>query len=367
MRQKQQNLAANFPQLTASLSQIAGGPPDLHIGVVSTDTGAAAGVPSCDAAGRDGMLLTSGDGTCDAISVSFLSQSYTAIGLASNFTGPLDDVFACMSQLGIAGCGSESPLDAARKAVDPSLGHNLGFLRDDALLLIAFLTDEDDCSTSDRGIFGNLDATIDDPFGPFSSFRCFDFGIRCNPDAPRTFGDKQECEPREDSEYLTPIDEFVTFFEELKGPGRFLTMSIQGIPEPSATGTGFNATVIDDSNGAPKLGSVCVSSAGDAVPAIRLSSFVSSFPESRISSVCNEDVGLRDVSPSVEAALSLKCLPAQSARPTCSAISATPDGSSGPVAECGQTRLNATSICPTARCAEGQRFAIVLLPVKHHG
>ena len=45
--------------------------------------------------------------------------------------------------------GCEAGLEAARLAIDPSLNLNPGFIRDDALLAVIFLTDEDDASTNE--------------------------------------------------------------------------------------------------------------------------------------------------------------------------------------------------------------------------
>jgi hypothetical protein len=65
-----------------------------------------------------------------------------------------------------SGCGFEQPLEAALKALAPhnseisfthGEGHgdreNAGFLRDNSLLVVVVVTDEDDCSTTDYGIF----------------------------------------------------------------------------------------------------------------------------------------------------------------------------------------------------------------------
>lgn len=63
----------------------------------------------------------------------------------------LERDFACNATVGTSGDGFEMGLEAARAALSPSLltGFNNGFLRDDALLAIIFLTDENDCSRRD--------------------------------------------------------------------------------------------------------------------------------------------------------------------------------------------------------------------------
>src|SRR5215211_6641760 len=62
MREEQGNLSRNFPRFIEALSQIEGGLPDVHIGVVSTDLGAGnfPGATDCqtnDGLGEDGYLI----------------------------------------------------------------------------------------------------------------------------------------------------------------------------------------------------------------------------------------------------------------------------------------------------------------------
>ena len=58
----------------------------------------------------------------------------------------VDTTFGCMAQVGVAGHSSERPMDALLAAVSPALngpgGCNEGFLRDDALLAITFISDD---------------------------------------------------------------------------------------------------------------------------------------------------------------------------------------------------------------------------------
>jgi hypothetical protein len=56
--------------------------------------------------------------------------------------------FSCVAQVGTDGSGHEQPLNGAKLALTDRItdGKNAGFLRDDALLAIVMLTDEDDQS-----------------------------------------------------------------------------------------------------------------------------------------------------------------------------------------------------------------------------
>lgn len=86
------------------------------------------------------------------------------------------DDFACAARPGLGGCGFEQPLEAALRALAPSeptawtaegyepitfrdgsFGHaidaNAGFVRDESVLAITILSDEEDCSTPDTRLF----------------------------------------------------------------------------------------------------------------------------------------------------------------------------------------------------------------------
>lgn len=86
------------------------------------------------------------------------------------------DDFSCVARMGTGGCGFEQPLEAALRALAPSapttwtapgyvpitfrdgsFGHgldaNAGFVREDSVLAITLLSDEEDCSTPDTGLF----------------------------------------------------------------------------------------------------------------------------------------------------------------------------------------------------------------------
>ncbi len=132
---------------------------DLHVGVVTSDMGMFAAGPdgellprACSAAGRwggDGILR----GGCG------LARPYVEYEEGRSVERFATD-FACLARVGTDGCGFEMPLEAALKALTPStselrfasdsVGHadgvNEGFLREDSVLAIVVLTDEDDRS-----------------------------------------------------------------------------------------------------------------------------------------------------------------------------------------------------------------------------
>ncbi len=75
--------------------------------------------------------------------------------------------FACVAKVGTNGPSFEMPLEGAKRAVVERVadGTNAGFLRDDALLAVIFLTDEDDCSTPLASFTANDDSCVPPPPG----------------------------------------------------------------------------------------------------------------------------------------------------------------------------------------------------------
>jgi len=134
----------------------------LHFGVISSDMGAGQeGVTTCTMGfyGDDGLLQNTGNGPgCESTYPGDFLE-FMAMGATTPQQFATDA--RCISTLGIGGCGFEQQLDAILKALTPSTsgitffnnttghgdGENRGFLRDDSLLAIVAVTDEDDCST----------------------------------------------------------------------------------------------------------------------------------------------------------------------------------------------------------------------------
>ena len=105
---------------------------------------------------------------------------------------PVAQALACIGPQGIDGCGYESPLENMLQALNPEADWNTGgqpFLRPDALLAIAVVTDEADCSVMEYDImmdeaFQEIDP--DDMEPAPSSAICWNAGVSCN--GPRCDG-----------------------------------------------------------------------------------------------------------------------------------------------------------------------------------
>lgn len=353
---EQESLADNFPRLINALRSEKLGPapgggrcspedesgcnlPNVHIGVISTDLGAGphTDVESCKTpGGEQGKLLAGGTG-CPRPDDAWISYNPDtgATNVRSSGGDPVDQVaeaFTCMAKLGAAGCGYEQQLEAARLALDPAVQTNPGFVRDEALLAVVFITDEDDCSAADTSIYNNKDLR----FGP-SNWRCFEAGVEC--DGPegslREPGLHQNCRVRRNGNLLKPVvrsqsgntgKSYEEFFKGLKKrrngkprPGRVIMAAIAGPPEPIEVGT---------EQGAPNLAPSCTFKLNNddktkAFPAVRIASLVSSFDTlsdeipGTFSKICPERDGddnfaraLAEVGRRIRGALGRQCLSA---------------------------------------------------------
>jgi hypothetical protein len=309
---KQALFAQNFPRFVDALDGFYKGKRNLHIGVVSTTVGTGgAQFPGCPSAAPsdDGRLhavpvagATVNGVACSSCSVTgtFLSDVESGAGARNaNFncpgTNPLATALPCIAELGTGGCGFEAPLEAMKRALDGSNVTNAGFLRDDAYLAVIILTDEDDCSVRDSGLF-SLPLSQDD-------FRCqplyaYDCDTQISATTP---GHYTGCKPKTSS-YLQDTSYYATFLTTVKPSGQIAVAVIGGTdaagqpPDPhgfaiatgplSFPGTSFTQplallpscmTVI---SGQPAIGR----------PGIRLADFVSQFGKrGKYYSVCQAD------------------------------------------------------------------------------
>jgi hypothetical protein len=185
----QQKLLTNFPVFMNVLKALPDGLPDLHLAVISTDTGPGRfDLPevNCRYRGDQGAFQTQPRGTCATSPLLDDGQSFLQTSndqAEKNYTGDITDAFACIAALGEGGCGFESPLKSLRWALDPQSmpAGNRGFLREDAYLGVILVTHQDDCSVpDDSDLIDPTQIHMSDRYGPFSSFRCNEFGHLCD-------------------------------------------------------------------------------------------------------------------------------------------------------------------------------------------
>jgi len=189
--------------------------------------------------------------------------------------------FGCNATVGTRGNGFEMGLDAARAAFDPELlaNANQGFLRDDALLAIVFLTDENDCSGAD----------------------------------PTNLTNGNICEWDRDS--LTPETTYIDFFAGLKeDPSQVI---VAGIIAPD---DGLRYDYGDEVNPS------CSSSSGQGYSGYRYANVVNGFEHGGLANICAPDQfhnALADIATDILLATDRRCLTA--APQTCASDADCPD------------------------------------------
>ena len=148
-----------------------------------------------------------------------------------------------------------------------------GFIRKDAALAVVILTDEDDCSAAKEKLFDPNQTQLNDPLGPLTSFRCFEFGVQCDcggKKCERTLtGTRTSCKPAFD--YLFKVDEYKKFFGGLKPPGRLLMTAVAGPTSKVEVGMNGNNPLLKPS---------CQSAQGKGVPAIRIKALMDGLGDS---------------------------------------------------------------------------------------
>jgi hypothetical protein len=313
MADEQENLRDNFPKLIDALRSDKLGPdgsgkpcsasdtsgckiPNLHIGIVSTDLGAGNyGLGGCERAGGDRGKLQNKATTawCTPPTDAYISYHEGRTNVPGAGRDPIQkvkDAFSCIAGIGTRGCGFEQTLEASRRALDPSLGVNPGFLRNesgqgpDALLALVYVTDADDCSAYNPQLYDPSQQGLTDPLGPHTSFRCFEFGVHCDcaggsTCTRTTVGPRQNCVPggMTSAYYLHRVDIYNSSFQSLKrtpynmpDPRRVIMAAIAGPTSPVAVG--MDGTL-------PTLEPSCHTRPGDggALPAIRIKALVHHF------------------------------------------------------------------------------------------
>jgi hypothetical protein len=208
MKEEQDNLAANFPEFVKVLDQYkvrSGEQLDYRLAVTTTGRDlqyTIAGVFPANEKGDNGAFRQKCGMTRRWIERTDANVATT---------------FKCAAAVGTGGPSIEMPLYALKLAFDDRVrdGTNAGFLRDDALLAVVILTDEDDCSRADN----NFDVAND------------------------------ACDSNTIPQII-PVDTHIQFLDTLKkGRGRWASAVIAG-PGPgtcsSSFGNAYEATRLKD-------------------------------------------------------------------------------------------------------------------------
>jgi hypothetical protein len=310
--------------------------PDLHVAVVSSDMGAPGDATSsigCTSRGDQGQFQSLERGTCTDSTLqngaAFISDDGRGNADYTSPTG-IDSVLQCIMLLGVKGCGFEHQLASIDRALGadgsgpPST--NGGFLRDEALLAIIILSNEDDCSApASTGLYSlnGGEQNLSNPLGPVANYRCNQFGHLCTDlatnqviapplvppsDAQGTTEaptlDLAYCTSNDTTGLLTPVAQFVSDIRALKPDpdNQIVVGAIIGLPAPYTvawlpalggqnTPPGELWPQIEHSCGPagsvnPEvIGTSTDGSFGD--PAVRISQFVLAFPKGHVGSICS--------------------------------------------------------------------------------
>lgn len=311
---KQELIKAALPALLAELSALDGSLPSLHVGVISTDvgtkgSGSATPAPAigqignggCSGLGKAGRLLVTGVTLPDSYVIDLEGAPRT-----TNYAGTLETVVRSMMTLGAGGCGFEQPLHALRLALTNTV-ENAGFVRSSASLAVILVSDEDDCSVLDPGLFGPAGGNL----GTLQSFRCFRFGVECAPDDPTTVGAKADCKSRKTSTLIEDIAPFKSFLDTVKPDPRDMMIALIGGP---ATPVAVELRAPAGGTPEPAVKRTCELAGGTgegADPPIRFVELLKSFGgRSRVESLCSSDIApqVRAVGKTARALIGDPCL-----------------------------------------------------------
>jgi hypothetical protein len=286
MAEEQQNLAA---ALASDLFAVFGSLPSLHIGVTTTNLGGNAD-NGCVGEGDGGVLISESRTVADCAAEPDGPYIIDDGASLRNYAGSLDESLACLVQVGTDGCGFEQPLYAAQLALD----RGGDFHRQDAILALLFVTDEDDCSAQGTELFESPDcsAPFDSnacPLGALSSFRCFEHGVSCEQEDPREPGDKTGCRARDGGTLMRSPRDIARALRARKAASSNIVVGLIAPPPGPVVVERQAATA--ELPAAPTLAPACQSELGTAAPAPRLASFAAEFSgQASFGSVC-EGVG----------------------------------------------------------------------------
>ena len=288
-RAKYDQMAAQVDALQTQLATIDGQLPSLHVGVVTTDLGTSAiddraplrpTVMGCLGVGKAGALQTFES----TVTANYLEDLRAPDGTRTkNYTGTLAEQLALLTNpdMPAQGCEFEQPMEAMRRALDRSA--NPGFIRDGALLAVVFLTNSDDCSLKKGALLEPLDPSL----GALNTFRCTTQGVVCDLDDPTRTGAKKNCRPREDSQFIVPVSEYVDFLADYKPSRADIIVSAVAGPRTS---------FVVQNVGVPVLAPSCQGPGGRAVPAVRIGALVDAFGGDIVDTCTQQSTGFAQLS-----------------------------------------------------------------------
>ena len=248
------------------------------------------------------------------------------------------EAMRCAGPQGINGDGFEAPLEAMRAVIE-GLGNSKGFLRDEALLAVIFVTDETDCSMP----IGNRDplqsdegrALWSDPLGDFpTSAVCWNAGTVCT-GGPGIYdechaedidwdgepaGDDGETVLHPVSRYIDELTLLASDKSARGGTGQVLVAAIGGVPldYPETGEMLFEDSDLPEFNDEYGIGPGCgrgteTVKSPPGIPPVRLAEFAAAFATDgrNVFSVCSTDytVALQQIAGALGKLSARTCVP----------------------------------------------------------
>jgi hypothetical protein len=239
------------------------------------------------------------------------------IGGRTNLPEGLSTVqaFGCIGPQGINGCGFEEPLEASYRALIRAGVEDeasAGFLRDDAILAVVYVTDEADCSfnrdhadvflpSGDRALWSDPDAPN------ATSAVCWNAGVTCRTEADGT----RQCSsthvgpdgaPVDDANaerdaVLRPLSRYIDLLQTIEDDKRRIDLTqdvlVAVIAGVGDDGRAHFADALDPTFQHDfGIGPGCESDSGRAVPPVRLAELAAHFAvdgRQNMFSICNSD------------------------------------------------------------------------------
>ncbi len=161
--------------------------------------------------------------------------------------GDVEAALRCLAPQGLDGCGYEAPLEAMLLAIDPEATWNQGsrpFLREEAMLAVVFITDEEDCSVRAPEGYAYFVDPMQDQYWEINpdtgskthatSAVCWNAGVDCGaPDANGIYADCQAI----DTGVLHGVEKYLSYLRDelIVGENKEVVMlGILGVPEVTA-------------------------------------------------------------------------------------------------------------------------------------
>lgn len=157
MTEEQAGVATELPAFIAELRKGAGLEQDFQVGLITTSVYEYSNVGGVETR----LNFESQSGHLQAVPIPDPNNANNTIAGTEKVLRDDDplllDKFSRLVKQGISGSGQETPFEAVRLATDPNLanlpqelGGNAGLFRDGARLLVVVVSDEDDCSETER-------------------------------------------------------------------------------------------------------------------------------------------------------------------------------------------------------------------------